>query len=102
MHLEKSEIPDDYVALGIEIGRRQVRSLSMESARKVASLAGPTASVEIFRREFYGRPVLRVPSVIIPREHNYILPAAPDFDAHILWMEAFEFDSRLFSLPAEA
>jgi hypothetical protein len=59
--------------------------------------------VDVFRREFYGRPVLRVPSVIIPREHNYVLlPAAANSNARILWVEAFQFDRRLFSVPADA
>jgi len=103
VHLEKSEIPDDYVALGIEFGRRQVRPLSMEAARRVESLvAGKGSSVDMFRREFDARPILRVPSAIVPRERHYILlPAAPSFSARILWAEPFRFDVRLFSLAAE-
>jgi RES domain-containing protein len=102
VHLEKSEIPDDYVALGIEVGRGQLRSLSMDAARRVEGLASGQRSAEMFQREYYGRPLLRVPSVIIPREHNYILlPAAPSFSARVLWMEPFWFDPRLFSLAAE-
>ena len=74
VHLEKSEIPDDYVALGIELGRGQVQSLSMEVARRLEySASDPGSSIEVFQREFYPRPVLRVPSVVIPRERNYIL-----------------------------
>ena len=57
----------------------------------------------MFQREFYEHPVLRVPSVIIPREYNYILlPGAADFDARILWVEPFRFDRRLFSPTADA
>ena len=86
VHLEKSEVPVDYVALGIELSDDQVRDLSMGEARRVESLcSSPTMSVETFGREFYTHPVLRVPSVIIPREHNYVLlPAAARFQARIL------------------
>jgi RES domain-containing protein len=104
VHVEKSEIPDDYVALGIEVHRRQIQSLSAEAARRLEGFAsGETPSVEIFQREFYEHPVLRVPSVIIPREYNYILlPGATDFDARVLWVEPFQFDRRLFSPTADA
>jgi RES domain-containing protein len=104
VHLEKSEIPDDYVALGIEVGRGQVQSLSMEATMRVERLAsGQGSSVKIFQRNFYRRPVLRVPSVIIPRERNYILlPAAPNFSARVLWVEPFRFDPRLFSPALDA
>jgi hypothetical protein len=99
VHLEKSEIPDDYVALGIEVERGHFRSLSVEATARVERLAsGQGSSVEIFQREFCRRPVLRVPSVIIPREYNYILlPAAANFSARVLWAEPFRFDPRLFS-----
>jgi RES domain-containing protein len=54
-------------------------------------------------REFYAHPVLRVPSVIIPREYNYLLlPAAAQFTAKILWVEPFRFDQRLFSVVEQA
>ena len=104
VHVEKSEIPDDYVALGIEVHRRQIRSLSAEAARRLEDLASNrTSPVDIFQHEFYQRPVLRVPSVIIPREHNYImLPGSPNFDARILWVEPFRFDQRLFSRTVDA
>jgi RES domain-containing protein len=104
VHIEKSEIPDDYVAFGIEVDRTQVQSLSTEAARRLEGLAsGQSSSVEIFQREFYEHSVLRIPSVIIPREYNYILlPEATDFDVRILWVEPFRFDRRLFSPTAEA
>jgi len=41
--------------------------------------------------------VLRVASVIVPREANYILyPEAPGLDAAVLFVEPFAFDARLF------
>ena len=62
-----------------------------------------SAPVEEFQREFYRQPVLRVPSVIIPREHKHVLlPAGDEFSARILWVETFRFDQRLFSSAMEA
>jgi RES domain-containing protein len=99
VHLEKSEIPEDYVAMGIELDRRQVQSLSDGTIKRVESVAlSQNPSLDSFQREFYAQPVLRVPSVIIPREYNYLLlPAAAQFAARILWVEPFRFDQRLFS-----
>jgi len=76
----------------------------MEASLRVERLASVQgSSVEIFQRDFYRRPVLRVPSVIVPRERNYILlPAAANFAARILWVEPFRFAPRLFSLSADA
>jgi RES domain-containing protein len=61
VHLAKSEIPDDYVALGIEVDRGQVQSLSIEATERLERLAtGHGPSIEILQPEFYRRPVLRV------------------------------------------
>jgi hypothetical protein len=85
--------------MGIELDRRQVQSLSEEATKRVEDIApSQSPSLDAFQREFYARPVLRVPSVIIPREYNYLLlPAAARFTAKILWVEPFRFDQRLFS-----
>jgi len=98
VHLDKSEIPDDYVAMAIELDRALVHSLGENAAREMEALSsGPGASAAPFQREFYAWPVLRVPSVIVPREHNYVLlPDAPNFSAGVRWMEPFRFDPRLF------
>lgn len=99
VHLDKSEIPDDYAVLAIEIQARDPRSMSVAEARKVEILAsGPSSSAELFQRKYYSHPVLRVPSVIIPRENIYVLlPESAAFQAHILWVEPFQFDQRLFT-----
>ncbi|HEV2689205.1 MAG TPA: hypothetical protein VGV35_11645, partial [Bryobacteraceae bacterium] len=53
----------------------------------------------LFKSSFYHWPVLRVPSVIVPREYNFVLlPEADGFDATVEWSEPLSFDSRLFSL----
>jgi hypothetical protein len=95
VRVETSEIPDDYVALGIEVSRERVRALSAEATARVGRLAsGRASAVEILTRDFYRRPVLRDPSVIIPREYNYVLPPeAANFGARILWTEPFSVRS---------
>jgi hypothetical protein len=104
VHLEKSEIPDDYVVLGMEVDRGHVRSLSVDATARLERLAsGQGSSVETFQREFYRHPVLRIPSVIVPREYNYILlPAAANFGARVVWAEPFRFDPRLFSAATDS
>jgi hypothetical protein len=50
-----------------------------------------------FKASFYHSSVLRVPSVVVPREYNFVLlPEAAGFAAGIEWVESLSFDSRLF------
>jgi hypothetical protein len=69
---------------------------------KQAALSGiKNFTIDRFRTSFYGSPVLRVPSVIVPREYNFVLlPEGDGFDATIEWIEPLSFDSRLFSFIA--
>ena len=75
-------------------------ALSEEAIKRVEDTApGQSPSLDTFQREFYVRRVLRVPSVIIPRDYNYVLlPAAVRFTAKILWVEPFRFDQRFFAI----
>jgi hypothetical protein len=42
-------------------------------------------------------PVFRVPSIVVPREGNYVLyPEAPGLQRRILSIEPFSFDAHLF------
>ena len=92
VHLDKSELPADYVVMAIQFDGRLV---SKPSARVQSLIA--TFNPNVFQDLFYGFPVLRVPSVIVPREHNYIcLPQARSFRAGIRWIEPLSFDVRLF------
>ena len=51
-----------------------------------------------FQAAFYKWPVLRVPSVIVPREYNFVLlTEAKGFDATVEWVEPLDFDQRLFA-----
>ena len=90
-HLDKSELPGDYVAMAIRFsGRRIFRQRTYPAGMN-------HMTVDRFRTSFYGSPLLRVPSVIVPREFNFVLlPEADGFDATIGWIEPLCFDSRLF------
>jgi RES domain-containing protein len=94
VHIDKSEVPADYVVMAIRVSGRQV------SRRTDANLMGANQfTIAQFKASFYRWPVLRVQSVIIPREYNFVLlPEADGFMATIDWIESLSFDSRLFSL----
>ncbi len=50
-----------------------------------------------FHKILYRKPVVRIPSVIVPRESNSVLlPEARGFAASIDWIEPLDFDNRLF------
>ena len=93
VHVDKSEVPNDYVAMAIRFAGRRI-------SRQLTYPAGINhAAVDQFRASFYGSPALRVASVIVPREFNFVLlPEADGFGATIEWIEPLSFDSRLFSL----
>ena len=111
MHLDKSEIPDDYVAMGIEMGDEHIKALSSGESKRVELLCSSGhrsrsvdwLALQTFQLEFHAYAALRVPSVVIPRERNYVLlPAAESFNARVLWVEPFQFDPRLFSSATTA
>ncbi len=85
VHLDRTEIPTDYVAMGLEIRVGEIPHITPEDARAISS-----------RKK---APAVSVPSVIVPRESNYVLyPEAPGFAADVLFIEPFGFDARLFPL----
>ena len=92
VHLDRAELPVDYTVIAISFdGRNCGRSLlSVHRASE--------HSPESYRLTFYGSSVHRVPSVVVPRESNYVLlPEAPGFHARIEWVEPLRFDERLFA-----
>jgi hypothetical protein len=93
VHLDKSEVPADYVVMAIRFPGRQV------SRRPIASLIGANHfTIARFKASFYRSPSFRVPSVIVPRECNFVLlPEAEGFGATIEWVETLNFDRRLLS-----
>ena len=83
MHVEETEIPSDYVLMGVELGTAKIPGATEAEAREISKLKT--------------HPIVQVNSVIVPRESNYILyPEAPGLDATVLFVEPFAFDTRLF------
>jgi hypothetical protein len=92
VHLDRSELPPDYVVIAITFEGRKVGRTSLS-----VGLANQQ-SIESYRSKFYGSSVHRVSSVVIPRESNYVLlPEAPGFRARVVWIDPLRFDERLFA-----
>jgi RES domain-containing protein len=94
VHVDKSEVPTDYVVMAVRfLGRKVYQSPG-------ANLIGANQlTAARFQDAFYGWPVLRVPSIIVPREYNFVLlPEADGFAATVEWTEPLSFDRRLLSL----
>jgi RES domain-containing protein len=93
VHVDKSEVPKDYVVMAIRFrGSKVLR-------QPVRLIGANELPVDRFRTAFYRWPVLRVPSVIVPREYNFVLlPEANGFAATVDWIEPLSFDHRLFSV----
>lgn len=93
VHVDKSEVPRDYVVMAIDIAGRSVYRPQGAGIHGIGQL-----SADEFRSSMWHRPILRVPSVIVPREYNYVLfPAADRFRAEVVSIEPLQFDNRLFS-----
>jgi RES domain-containing protein len=95
VHLDKSEIPRDYVLIAVAIKKPEGEYPDLPSRR--AALAPGE-----FRKRFYNSPVWKAPSAVVPRERNFILlPEAPKFEARVDWVEPLRFDQRLFPVGQE-
>ena len=93
VHLDKTEVPPDYVVMAIRFIGRSISRPRGPELKGVGQMAP-----SVFKTSFCKRPVLRVPSVIVPREYNYVLlPDAHRFAANIEWTEPLDVDSRLFA-----
>ena len=102
VHLEASEAPTDFVTLMAEIPS----SIAVEELGAAVLPAdwhaypGPDSLKDLGTAWAHsGRTaVLSVPSVVIPRERNYLLnPAHPDFSRiRLLEPETFSFDPRMW------
>jgi len=88
VHLDKQDIPVDYVVMAMELGSDvRIRYTDVRSAF--------SDSVQALH------PVIAVPSVIVPRERNYVLyPEVRGLNVAVAWTESFRFDPRLFPLPS--
>jgi RES domain-containing protein len=85
VHVGRQGIPEDYVTTAIDLPSHvPVMDYSTADLAKTAADLGQC-------------PAIRVPSVIVPREHNFVLyPDVAGFDATVLWIDMFYFDQRLF------
>jgi RES domain-containing protein len=93
VHLDRSEVPKDYVVMAIEFHGQSVFRPALDVVPALRDL-----TAEAFRVSKFYRACLRVPSVIVPRESNYILfPEAEGFRASVDWIEPLFFDRRLFA-----
>jgi RES domain-containing protein len=94
VHIDKSEVQADYVVMAIQFPGLRVFRRRSENLIGVNRLP-----IDRFKAAFYRWPVLRVPSVIVHREYNFVLlPQAVGFSATIEWVVPLSFDRRLFSL----
>lgn len=93
VHLDRTEIPQDYVVMAIRWRGRP----AAKDPQIVRSLA--SGSPGNFQTRFANSPVIRVPSVIVPWEPNYILfPHTAGFEAAVHWIEPLRFDERLLTM----
>ena len=86
VHLDKQDLPDDYVLMAVEVpGKVPIHESDLDSG-----IAAADSRLH---------PVIRVPSVIVPRESNFVFyPDVAGFEATVAWIDAFQFDTRLFTL----
>jgi len=97
VHIDKAEVPEDYVVMAIRFARRIVNRPRERTVLRAESWATQPAP-EDYKRPSLNLPILCVPSVIIPREYNYVLfPETGGFQAGIDWIEPLDFDSCLLA-----
>lgn len=92
VHLDRVEVPTDYVVMAFSFAGKSV-------SRPRSGMAGARHLTPAeFTAAFRHRPIVRVASVIVPREFNYVFfPAVSGFRASVDWIEPLEFDGRLFA-----
>ena len=100
VRLGMADAPVGYSALAIEFDKKQVTELDRASLPDNWRLSPPPVATQAIGDGWIGSRnsvALRVPSVIIPEESNYLFnPAHPAF-AHLVVRDTrpFEFDPRL-------
>lgn len=89
VHIDKAEVPNDYVVMAIRFNASRIPTVN--------KLGLGSTAVSAYRSAYYSHAAIRVASVIVPREWNYVLlPEARGFAATVEWIEPFSFDTRLF------
>ena len=102
VHLDPSQLPDDYVAYaveipdGLEVERVKISDLPDQWNRR-AEVRSLQRMGEQWARE-QNAAVLSVPSAVIPEERNYLInPRHADSDQiDVVHGRPFDFDPRLF------
>ncbi len=101
VHLHRNRLPPNFVCFGVEIpDQLAIREVPMEDLpAEWRRQPGPPELRDIGTRWARSSEtvVLKVPSAVVPGEHNFLLnPRHPDFGRlAILEAEPFEFDERL-------
>lgn len=100
VHLNNSALIEEYVLFQVEFDESLVESLDPATLPKSWRVDPPPPMVQAIGDRWVAErrsAVLRMPSVIIPHEHNYLLnPEHPDFPhVHIGKPQPFLFDRRL-------
>ena len=89
VHLDKQDLPEAYVIVAIKVPD----NVPIHESDADSGIAAADS------RRY---PVISIPSVIVPRERNFVLfPEVAGFDATVVWIEAFRFDTRLFALSPD-
>jgi RES domain-containing protein len=101
-HMVKLHMIQGGKCVWVDIPEAMVTPLSVDDlSEDWKAVPAPPGTKQIGDRWFDDRvsPVLKVPSTVIPIEHNFVLnPAHPNFRAlHVGEIRDFEFDERLFS-----
>jgi RES domain-containing protein len=104
VHLDLDIIPDDYFLIEIEIPENiNIKVLEKEVLETDWNTIPHSESTQLKGDEFLDENqflVLKVPSAIVPQEHNFILnPNHKNFSLiKITAIEKFTFDNRLFKM----
>jgi len=100
VHLQPLIVPNDYCLVEIDVPVNSVKTVATATLPKSWKDVSPpqiltTTGDDFLRKREY--LMLKVPSAIVPTEHNYLLnPLHPDMKkVKIIKKEPFEFDSRL-------
>ena len=101
VHLHRNRLPPNFVCFGVEIPAdfdiREVQTQELPTEWRLQPGPQELRDVGTQWAERGETPVLRVPSAVVPGEHNFLLnPRHPDFSrVSISDPEPFELDVRL-------
>jgi RES domain-containing protein len=105
VHLQAPEVMKRYAIIGVTFEDSLVSEIDPAALPKAWRKSPPPAAVQRIGDAWVAAArsaVLRVPSVIVPSEWNYLLnPAHPDFAKIIIGSKQMvQFDPRLIKTPA--